>query len=209
VIWSREDSVRLGPKRPPVSGGANAGGTGVLHVVRTPGIVEAVHAVAPKLVVTEVDTVGPCTSADLRAAGWAEAVVLLAGARGSVGTVRAPGGGQAEASVVDGRIQVRVSAGEPLDEVVLRSYVIGAAHMALSWITSESLTVDPEGEVHDLTIRSLGILRAIDTPPIDVEIEPSGGPSVNGSDAAFAAVAAAVWLHQGCPTDLPTRRPIT
>jgi len=209
VLWSREDSVRLGPKRPPVSGGANADGAGVLHVVRTPGIVEAVHAVAPKLVITEVDALGPPTSIDLRAAGWAEAVILLAGARGTVGTVQAPAGGQAEAEVVDGRIKVRVRAGDPLDEIVLRSYIIGAAHMALSWITSESLTVDPEGEVHDLTIRSLGILRAIDTPPIDVEIEPSGGPPVNGSDAAFAAVAAAVWLHQGCPTDLPTRRPIT
>ena len=33
----------------------------------------------------------------------------------------------------------------------------------------------------------------------------SAGPPVNGSDAVFVAVAAAVWLHQGCPSDLPTR----
>jgi xanthine dehydrogenase small subunit len=87
---------------------------------------------------------------------------------------------------------------------VLRSYCIGAAHMALGWVTSEGLTVDAEGVVHDLTIRSFGVLRAADTPPIVVEIEPDDGPPVNGSDAVFAAVAAAVWLHQGAPPDWPT-----
>ncbi len=111
----------------------------------------------------------------------------------------------AEAEIVDGRIQVRVAAGDPLDQVVLRSYAIGAAHMAYGWVTSEGLAVDADGEVHDLTIRSFGIPRAVDTPPIDVEIDATPGAPVNGSDAVFAAVAAAVWLHQGCPTDWPTR----
>ena len=69
------------------------------------------------------------------------------------------------------RVHVRVAAGDPLDEVVLRSYAIGAAHMALGWVLTEGLAVDAEtGEIHDLTIRSFGILRAKDTPPIDVEI---------------------------------------
>lgn len=205
VLWSREDVVRLGVKRPPVGGGAHADGTGRLTVVRTAGIAEAIARVAPGLVVDEVDVAGPPTSARPRAAGWAEAHVLLAGARRSLAPVHGPDGGRAEAEVVDGRIVVRVAAGDPLDEVVLRSYAIGAAHMAFGWITSEGLSVDAEGIVHDLTIRSFGIPRAIDTPPIDVEIDPSPGPPVNGSDAVFAAVAAAVWLHQGCPTDLPTR----
>ena len=61
----------------------------------------------------------------------------------------------------------------PLDEVVLRSYVTGAAHMALGWVTSEALAVDAAGQVHDLTIRSFGILRAVDTPPIEVDIDAS------------------------------------
>jgi hypothetical protein len=60
------------------------------------------------------------------------------------------------------------------------------------------------GEVHDLTIRSLGVLRAVDTPPIDVTVEPSDDPPVNGSDAAFVAVAAAAWLAQDCPPAWPT-----
>ncbi len=93
------------------------------------------------------------------------------------------------------RVAVRVAAGDPLDEVVLRSYVIGAAHMALGWVLTEGIAVDPaSGEVHDLTIRSFGVIRAKDTPPIDVEILDDGGaPLARASDAAFAAVAAATW----------------
>ena len=150
---------------------------------------------------------GPPTSTDLRAAGWAEAELLLAAATGSRRPVVASEGGRATAEVVEGRIHVEVDAGSPLDAVVLRSYAIGAAHMAFGWVTSEGLTVDEAGTVHDLTIRSFGVPRAVDTPPIHVDVVASDGPPVNGSDAVFAAVAAAVWLHQGTPTDLPTRIP--
>ena len=101
-------------------------------------------------------------------------------------------------------MHVRVAAGEPLDEIVLRSYCIGAAHMALGWVTSEGIAVDDEGEPLDLTIRSFGVLRAVDTPPITVEIEPDDGPPRNGSDAVFAAVAAATWVAEGCPPTFPT-----
>ena len=204
VLFSREDTVRLGPKRPPVAGGADADGRGVLRVVRTPGIGAAVAAVAPGLVVEEVDVAGPPTSASLRAAGWAEAAVLV-GAASDVPEVRSPDGAVAEAEITSAGLRVRVSCGDPLDEVVLRSYCIGAAHMALGWVTSEGLSVDEEGEVHDLTIRSFGVLRAADTPPIEVEIDGSaGGEPVNGSDAVFAAVALAVWRHQGLPASWPT-----
>ncbi len=40
---------------------------------------------------------------------------------------------------------------------------------ALGWVTSEGLAVDEAGEVHDLTIRSFGILRAKDMPRVVVE----------------------------------------
>jgi hypothetical protein len=105
-----------------------------------------------------------------------------------------------------GALHITVEAGDPLDEVVLRSYCIGAAHMALGWVRSEGIAVDDAGVVHDLTIRSFGILRAVDTPEINVTIEPSDGPPVNASDAVFAAVAAAAWMADGLPTDWPTRR---
>ncbi|HEX6419436.1 MAG TPA: 2Fe-2S iron-sulfur cluster-binding protein [Acidimicrobiales bacterium] len=225
VLLAREDAVRLGPKRPPVAGGMRTDGTGVLRVVATHGVEAAVAAVAPGLRIEQVRVPGPATSLDLRGAGWAEAMVLAAGAgavtaggpgvlaadrgdgRASV-ALRSPDGAEARAEVVlgdDPRVAVAVTCGPALDGVVLRSYCVGAAHMALGWVTSEGLAVDDAGEVHDLTIRSFGVLRAVDTPPVDVALEdgPAGEP-VNGSDAVFTAVAAAAWLAQGRPTDWPT-----
>ena len=80
------------------------------------------------------------------------------------------------------RVHVRVAAGDPLDEVVLRSYAIGAAHMALGWVLTEQIAVEPEtGEVFDLTIRSFGVIRARNTPAIDVEIvDDAGAPRARG-----------------------------
>ncbi|MGZ0228879.1 MAG: 2Fe-2S iron-sulfur cluster-binding protein [Acidimicrobiales bacterium] len=204
VVLSREDTVRMGPKRPPMAGGANADGTGHFVVARTPGIADAIHAVAPDFVVEEIDIPGPSTSVALRAAGWAEAVALLAGARGEVGEIAGPNTGVATAEVSDDQITVRVRPGQILDETVLRSYCIGAAHMAYSWVTSESIAVDETGAVLDLTIRSFGIVRATETPTIVIELEEDSGPAVNVSDAVFAAVAAATWLHRGTPRCWPT-----
>jgi len=165
----------------------------------------------------EVDVVGPPVGSHLRAAGLAECAVLVEGALDAAGIDRAtlthdpvrldscvqvPSGASAGARVhIDPstgaleRLEVRVAAGDPLDEIVLRSYAIGAAHMALGWVCSESLTVDPAtGEVHDLTIRSFGILRAKDMPPITVEvIDDPREPLAGSSDAVFAAVAGAAW----------------
>ncbi|MGI8937716.1 MAG: 2Fe-2S iron-sulfur cluster-binding protein [Iamia sp.] len=208
VLLAREDVVRLGPKRPPVAGGACADGSGTLRVAATPGIVAAIVAVAPGLRVEEVAVPGPPTSIDPRAAGWAEAALLLAGATGVAGPVVDPRGGVAEVEVVDGgTVRVRVRAGEPLDEVVLRSYCVGAVHQGLSWIRSEGLAVTPEGVVEDLTIRSFGILKASEMPAVSVEVEPADGPPVPVTDAVFVATAVAAWLADGTPTDLPTRGP--
>ncbi len=234
VLYSREDAIRLGPKRPPIAAGIAADGTGVVRVARTPGIAAAITAVAPGLVVEEVDLPGPPTSVALRGAGWAEAAILLAGLAeapaagdpGATATITAPGGGTARATYDGSTIAVSVRCGDPLDEVVLRSYCIGAAHMGFSWVTSEGLAIDADGEIGDLTVRSLRIARAIDTPPIEITIEPvapNGPPEtevciddpdsttpgaatgpVNGSDAVFAAVAAAVWGHLGYPPAWPT-----
>jgi CO/xanthine dehydrogenase Mo-binding subunit len=90
---------------------------------------------------------------------------------------------------------------------VLRSYVLGATHQALGWVRSEGLAVDGDGQVRDLTIRSFGILQARAMPPVEVVLDPSPGrPPVNGSDAVFAAVAAARWLADGHPPRWPTDR---
>jgi len=185
-----------------------ADGTGELRVVRTDGIAAAITAVAPGLVVEEVEVPGPPTSSRLRAAGWAEAAVLAASlTEGADGwdQVRSPGGAVAWAIVDERGVRVTVRCGDPLDEVVLRSYCIGAAHMALGWVRHEGIAVDEEGECLDLTVRSFGVLRAGDTPRIEVTVLDEDAPPVNGSDAVFAAVAAAAWRHAGFPAAWPTR----
>jgi aerobic-type carbon monoxide dehydrogenase small subunit (CoxS/CutS family) len=234
VLWSREDVVRLGPKRPPVAAGLDAGGNGVLRVGVPPAglpdeqwaaVVAEVAAVAPGLVLEQVPLPGPPISLDPRAAVWAEAAVLAAAARavasgaavdsgdspegpGATVEVTGPGGGRGQARyLADGSIEVTVDAGPPDDEVVLRSYCIGAAHQAVSWVRSEGIAVDRTGTVHDLTVRSFGILRARDMPAVSVTARSdAGGPAVNGSHAVFAAVAAARWLADGLPPGWPTRR---
>ncbi len=226
VLWSREDVVRRGPKRPPVAGGIRADGSGVLRVgvsgtaVDGPvweALVADASAVAPGLVLERVDVVGPVTAPELRAAVWAEAAVLSAAARlGRPGTCRydvdvevtAPSGGRAVVRCApDGSLVVEVEAGAVLDPVTLRSYAIGAVHQALGWVRSEGIAVSPEGEVQDLTVRSFGILQARAVPPVDVRIvDVPGAPPVNGSDAVFAAAAAARWLADGLPPAWPTDR---
>jgi len=234
VLWSREDVVRLGPKRPPVAGGIASDGTGVLRVGVTGGALDdrawaelagAVAAVAPGLVLERVAVAGPTVSSDLRAAVWAEAAVLATAVRLASGDrsvvdvpveVTTPGGGVAVVRCAeDGSLDIEVAAGPVLDAVVLRSYVIGAAHQALGWVRSEGIAVGPDGQVQDLTVRSFGILQSRAMPPVTVRlvdgpidgpIDGSGPQSVNGSDAVFAAVAAARWLADGVPPTWPTDR---
>jgi xanthine dehydrogenase small subunit len=163
---------------------------------------------------TEVDVAGPPVSSDLRAVGLAEQAVLVAGALERDVDVVTPSGARASAQVaVDAgkvtSVAVQIAAGDPLDEVVLRSYAIGAAHMALGWVTSEGLAVDgATGEIHDLTIRSFGVLRPSDTPPISVTIldDDARAPCARSTDAVFAAVAAATWNALGRPVTFPARR---
>ncbi len=215
VLWSREDSVRRGPKRPPLAAGLHGDGTGIVRIARTPGAAEVLHSVLPHAEIEEVDVAGPTTSIDLRAAVWAEAQMLGAAlnrlrsgeplaATTATAEVTSPEGAKAIATVSPDGIDLHIDAGDPLDMTTLRSYAIGATHMAWSWVTSESLTVDPNGQIGDLTIRSFGIARSADTPQINVSIEPSQQPPVPAGNAIFAAVAAATWLSRGAPAHLPT-----
>lgn len=222
VVLSREDVVRLGPKRPPVAAGIRADGTGALRVARTPGSTglhgwtEAVRRAAPGLAVTVVDVPGPPVSGDLRGAGWAEAAVLVAAldaqCRGVVGpghpvTIGTADGARATATIdASGAVRVAVTAGEVLDDVVLRSYVVGAVHQALGWVRSEAVAVDDDGSVLDLTVRSFGILTAREMPVVDVVVEDGEGPCVRVSDAVFATVATCAWLAAGLPPAWPVER---
>ena len=137
-------------------------------------------------------------------------MLLRRSPRRSPAPVRGPSGAVAEAEVGADRIRVRVACGDPLDEVVLRSYCTGAAHMALGWVTSEALAVDDDGvrpRPHDPVVRRAAgpwtrrrsTSRSIRTP----------GEPVNGSDAVFAAVAAAVWIDARLPAGLADPRSAT
>jgi CO/xanthine dehydrogenase Mo-binding subunit len=209
VVLSREDVVRRSPKRPPMALGVHSDGSGEVWVARTSGIAHLISSYAPDWTLHEVDVDGPATSVDVRAAGWAEIAVM----KSSVSAVTewgdyvvAPEGAQAWARVDKDGIQVRVQCGRVLDETVLRSYCIGAAHMALGWVRSEGIAVNENGEPVDLTIRSFGVIRAVDTPAIEIELVASDDPAVNGSDAVFAAVAAATWRAAGFPAQWPCQR---
>ncbi|HUP75560.1 MAG TPA: 2Fe-2S iron-sulfur cluster-binding protein [Acidimicrobiales bacterium] len=205
VLWAREDAARGGPKRPPIAAGMRRDGSGIIHAVRTAGFEARVREVAPAIDVVEFDVAGPPTSIAIRGAGWVEAAVLLAAARGDTDEVRLPRTGVAGARIAtDGTIQVSVSCGDPLDEITLRSYCVGAAHMAYSWVVSERLAVADDGSVHDLTIRSFGVVRAVDMPRVEVDIAAGEGAPVNGSNAVLAAVAAATWLAAGLAPSWPT-----
>ncbi|MDE3087128.1 MAG: hypothetical protein KGJ77_10240, partial [Acidobacteriota bacterium] len=106
----------------------------------------------------------------------------------------------------DGPVSVTVSAGAVLDEVVLRSYAVGAVHQGLGWVWREGIAVAEDGTVLDLTIRSFGILPARDMPRVEVEVVDAEGPPRRGGDAVFAATAAAAWLAAGLPPDWPSER---
>jgi hypothetical protein len=227
VLFSREDTVRLGPKRPPIAATAlhDRGRIEIAGRVVSGGEAAFVglpcaYGLAVDARWEGVDAPGPPVSADVRAFGLAEQALLIEGALTEGGVDRASIVSDRAASVLldcvvearsgacagarvhiepDGRllagVDVHVAAGDPLDEVVLRSYALGAVHMALGWVLSEGLAVDRvTGEVLDLTIRSFGIIRARDLPPVTVTVVDDPGPPLGkAADAVFAAVAAATW----------------
>src|SRR6266540_3123367 len=183
VVLSREDVVRLGPKRPPIAASAVCDGDAVTVVgIVADGAAAGFAAAATTPYGIDVRqrweparVAGPPVSTQARAAGSAELAVLVEGALDEarvdraalVADDRAAGvlldscastasGAVAGARVVlDGsgtleRVAVRVAAGDPLDEVVLRSYAVGAMHMVLGWVLSEGIAVDPDtGDVHE------------------------------------------------------------
>jgi hypothetical protein len=105
-----------------------------------------------------------------------------------------------------GTLSAEVWAGEILDHVTLRSYVLGAVHQALGLVWSEGIAVDDDGVPVDLTIRSFGILAARDMPEVTVILHEDDRWPVNGSDAVFTATVAAAWIAEGRPGTWPTRR---
>jgi CO/xanthine dehydrogenase Mo-binding subunit len=121
--------------------------------------------------------------------------------------VTSPNGARARARVAeDGTVELLVAAGAPLCPITLRSYAIGAAHQALGMVYSEALAVDEDGAVHDLTLRSFGIVTPKETPEFFVVIdETDDREPMAGGGAVLAATMAAAWLTEGLGTKWPTR----
>ena len=97
-----------------------------------------------------------------------------------------------------------MAAGEPLCRATLASYVTGAVHHGLGMVRSEGISVDEDGQVQDLTIRSFGLVSASATPRIDVTIEDDERPPLAAGVAVLAATMAAVWRAEGLPARWPT-----
>ncbi|MEI8049877.1 MAG: 2Fe-2S iron-sulfur cluster-binding protein [Actinomycetes bacterium] len=220
AVWPREEVVRRGAKRPPLALALRANRTGILRVAVTPGsdplddLRETVEAIAPGLVIEFVEIPGPRVGSTHRGAIVAEVLAALAvlgatGASGEALTVESPSGGRATVSIDDKGLNVSVAAGDPLCPITLRSYAIGAAHQGLSLVRSEGIAVDTSGVIHDLTIRSFGILTASQTPPIAVTLLDDDRPAVACGVAVMAATMAAAWIHAGTPPAWPTEREVT
>ena len=197
VVWSREDVVRHGPKRPPVAAGINADGSGVLRVGvpldGSPGdgwarAVADVASVAPGLVLEPVPLDGPADL--LRPAGRGVGrgrrpgrLRPVAGARRRPGRspdvpveVTAPGGRPGRGPVPGRRLDRggggrrrgarRGGAALLLHRAPPTRPWAGCGPRASPWT--------PAGAVHDLTMRSFGILPARDMPPVTVVVGADG-----------------------------------
>lgn len=216
AVWPREEVVRRGKKRPPIALSLRDDGTGALRVARSEGsddLASYLATISPALEgidVEIVDVAGPPIGTSHRGAILAEVLAakgaLHAAADGTV-EVTSPNGAIARARIAeDGTVVLFVAAGAPRCAVTLRSYVIGAAHQALGMVRSEALAVDEAGVVHDLTIRSFGILTPKETPRFTVVIdEDDAREPLVGGGAVLAATMGAAWVAEGLTPRWPTR----
>jgi len=214
ALWPREEVVRRGKKRPPLALALREDGTGEVLVGVTPGsdelddLLDEVAKAVPGVVLSLVKISGPPIGATPRGAVLAEVLAARGALAQPSGAIRieTPNGAWASVGISeDGTVEVTVSAGAPLCEVTLASYVTGAVHQALGMVRSEGVAVGEDGEVHDLTIRSFGCLSASETPRIVVTIAPDEREPLAVGTAVFSATLAAAWQAEGLVPTWPTR----
>jgi CO/xanthine dehydrogenase Mo-binding subunit len=92
----------------------------------------------------------------------------------------------------------------------------GSVHMGLGYALTEDFPADAEGRPLNMTLRSLGILRAKDVPPIDIVLVESpqpnapygikGGGEIGLVPTAGAVAAALHDLDGVWRAELPMRR---
>jgi xanthine dehydrogenase molybdenum-binding subunit len=107
--------------------------------------------------------------------------------------------------------------GRAVNPLLVEGQIEGSVHMGLGYALSEDFPTDPAtGQPTNLTLRSLGILRAKDVPPIDVRLvevpqprSPYGIKGVGEIGLVPTAPAVAAALHEldgAWRSSLPMRR---
>jgi aldehyde oxidoreductase len=66
------------------------------------------------------------------------------------------------------RVVAAHDVGRVVNPLLCEGQVLGAVHMGLGYALSEDFPADDEGRPTNMTLRSLGILRPKDMPPVDV-----------------------------------------
>ena len=92
--------------------------------------------------------------------------------------------------------------GRAMNPVLCEGQIEGSVHMGLGYALSEDFPADADGRPTNMTLRSLGILRAKDVPPIDVHLlevpqprSPYGIKGVGEIGLVPTAGAVAAMLH--------------
>ena len=114
------------------------------------------------------------------------------------------------------RVVAAHDVGRAVNPLLCEGQIEGAVHMGLGYALSEDFPTDETGRPTNLTLRSLGIIRAKDMPPVDVllvECPQPGAPygikgvGEIGLVPTAGAVAAALHAYDGTwRTSLPMRR---
>lgn len=153
---------------------------------------------SPDLAVPQRGTgeLGPCP----RGGGWPLVLVSWADGcepGGAGPAVAAAALSEPGAPGTVAQLRVVVDAGRLLDPVMAEGHARGGAHMGVGAALSEQVVRDG-GVTSSITIRSLGVIPAAATPPIEVRFIRTSGPARAGiAEAAVAPVAAAVMMAAG------------
>ncbi len=216
AVWSREQVVAHGTRRPPLGISLDPDGQGTVVVPSTLEVTDrsaleaALVAAYPDVEVAVAAATGPTVSFAHRGTPFVE-LEVVATALGHRDQVRLPitvrHGAATVTLTTTGAIAVEVRPGQIWCAATLTSYVCGAVHQGLSWVLSEGVAIDATGAQADVTIRSFGVLPAKAMPEVRVELSSSDEPARPVSRSVLIATAAAVWLAEGLPLRWPTRTP--
>lgn len=115
------------------------------------------------------------------------------------------------------RVVAAHDVGRAMNPLLCEGQIEGAVHMGLGYAMSEDFPADADGRPTNMTLRSLGILRAKDMPPVDVIMvevpqprAPYGIKGVGEIGLVPTAGAVAAALHDldgEWRNSLPMRRP--